>query len=107
MVTKTYLPFNILDGSDGSDDSDSSDSSYSSYSSDSSDSNDSSDSSDSSDKQPCFTKKNFFSLSRKHFFFTTKLFFTRFITHQKTQNNQIVKKVKNSNCDETQQLKLW
>ena len=52
MVTKTYLPSNLFDGSDGSDSSDSS------YSNESSDSSDSNDSSDSSDKQSCFTKKH-------------------------------------------------
>ena len=92
MVTKTYLPCNLCDSSDNSDSSDiseisdSSDSSDISDSSDSSDLSDSCDSSDSSDQ-----KKKTFSLHKK--------------IYQKSKT-QIVMKLKNSNCDETQKLKL-
>ena len=79
--TKIYLPLNLCDSSDISDSNDSSDSC---------DSSDRSDSSNSSDQ-------------KWHFFY--KLFFQK--KSVKISKNQIVMKLKNSNCDETQKQKLW
>ena len=105
MVTKTYLPCNLYDSSDISENSDSSDntdccdSSDSSESSDNSDRWDSGDSSDSGDR-----KINFLFSPKKNFFSFLFLFYERKF-HKITQT-QIVMKLNNSNCEETQKLKL-
>ena len=86
MVTKTFLPSNLCDISESSE---------SSENSDSCDNSDISDSSDSSDQNK--SKKTFF-----------KFIFTLFPPKKispKTQT-QIVMKLKNSNCDQIQKLKL-
>ena len=88
MVTKTYLPSNLWDRSDSSDSNDSNDSSDSCDSSDKSDSRDSSESSDSSDQK---RKKTIFPPQKKSL---------------KNSKTEIVMKLKNSNCDENQKLKL-
>ena len=81
MVTKNYLPSNLCDSSDGND---------SSYSSDSGDSSDSSHSIDISDSSESSDKKKTCSPKKCSFF------------HLKISKTHIVMKVKNSNCDETQ-----
>ena len=80
MVTKTFLPSNLYDSSDNRDSSDSFDSSDSSESGDSSDSS-----------APKKSPTNFFHIQKKNFF----------------HNKMFTKKLKNSNCDKTQKLKLW
>ena len=82
MVTKTYLPSNLCDGSDSSDTCDSSDSS------------DSSGSGDSSDRK----KRNFFSIFFFIYFFYKKI-------SQKNSKIQVVMK-SSSNCDKTPKHKL-
>ena len=80
MVINAYLPSNLCDSSDGSD---------------------SSGSSDSSDQKT--------SLAKKTFFFTKKLSSPKKITKtslNKKLKSQIVMKLKNSNCDDNQKLKL-
>ena len=80
MVTKTYLPSNLCDGS------------YSSViidNSDSSDSSDRSDSSDSSDKKSLFIQKKTYSTN----------FFLQFFSS--------IKKINNWNSAKTSKLKLW
>ena len=96
MVTKTYLPSFICDSSDGSD------------SSDSSDSSDNSDISDSSD-QKTFTTKNFFHIKTifsQFFFLHLKTFFHKKKSNCDETQTQILMKLKNSNWDESQELKL-
>ena len=77
-VMKTYPPTYLWDSSDSSD---------SRFSSDSSDSSDRSDSSDSSDQRTFFTQK----ITKNVFFY---IFFKLLFT----------KKLKNSNCNETQKI---
>ena len=62
-------------------------------------------SSDSSDQKKAFPKKNSFHI----FFFTIfpSFFLPKKNFTKKNSNTQIVMKLKNSNCDETQKLKLW
>ena len=97
MVTKTYLPCNLCNSSDISDSSDNSDSCDRSDISDSSDSSESIDSSDSSNSSDRSDKKKLTS-SFLH------LFKKKRKKYQK--KTQIVMKLKNSNCDKTQKLKL-
>ena len=80
-VTKTYLPSNLCDSSDGSDSSDRRDRSNIS------DSSDRRDSSDSRDRNDISDKKDFF----------------KFYSNSKSP---IVMKLKNSNYDEAQKLKV-
>ena len=104
IVTKTYLPSNLCDSSDGSDSSNRSDSC------DSSDTSDISDSSDSSDQKKICQKKTFF--LTKQLYFNNKnilqIFFSsqKKVVHQKTHNSNC-DEIRNSNCVETQKLKLW
>ena len=83
MVTKTYRPYNLCDSSD------------------------SNDSCDSIDNVTVVTKKNF---TQKKLYFQ-KNFLTFLICKKnispKNSKAQIVMKLKNSNCDETQRLKLY
>ena len=81
-LPKTYIPTYLCDSSDSSDSGDNSDSSDISDSSDSSDSGDSSDSSDN---------------TLSHIFFLLLKIVTKL-------KNQIMTKLKNSSCDETQQI---
>jgi hypothetical protein len=69
------------------------------------DSRDSNDSSDSSDQTKSFPKKNSFYIFFFYnffYFFLPKTNFTK-----KNSTTQIVIKLKNSNCDQIQKLKLW
>ena len=91
MVTKTYLPSNLCDSSDSGDNSDSCDSS------------DSNDSIDSSDQKTFFPPCLFFKILFFTFFFVYFFFIKKYITNY--LKTQIVMKLKNSNCDETQKLK--
>ena len=94
MVTKTYLPSNLGDSSDSSDSSDSRDSSDSSK--------------QKSLKKKLFSPKKLPFSQKKIFCFTyknIKLFSQKKIS-PKYLKTQIVMKLKNSNCDETQKLKL-
>ena len=112
-VIKTYLTTYLWDSSDISDSCDSFDSCDSSDSSDNSDISDSSDSSDRSDIS--VSSDN----SEQTTFFTRKLFFTQKNKKKIKKNDketfialkdvktQMVMKLKNSNCDESQKLKLW
>ena len=78
MVTKTYLPSNLCDSSDSSDSSNSNNQKKIS--------------------EKLFSPKYFFS-SKIIFFFTEKTCFCK-------KKSQILIKLKYSNCDETQKLKL-
>ena len=89
ILTVIYLPIYLCDSSGSSDSCDSCDSSDSSDSSDRCDISDSSDSCDSSER-------------RKKFF----PYFSPIKIVTKLKKNQIVTKLKNSNCDKTQKLKL-
>ena len=92
MVTKTYLPSNLCDSSDIIDISDSSDTS---------------DSSDST-YQKTFSYQLSFSHTKKNFLFHN-FFFTFFFIKKILSNKsetKIMMKLKTSNCDGTQTLKL-
>ena len=92
MVPKTYLPSSLCDSSDRSDSSDRCDSS---------DSRDSSDSSGSSDWKK-EKKKNLFSKKKTNFLTIFFLNFSIFVLAKKNSTTQIVMKLKDSSCDETQ-----
>ena len=102
--TKTYLWTYLQDSSDSSDGSDSNDSSDSSDSSDIGDINDSSDSSESSESNNITDQKNYF--FKKEIRKKEKKRFNRIKKNLRQSQIPIVIKLKSSNCDEPQKLKL-